>query len=140
MTEQQFTPEYRAYMQSDEAKRLQDAHLVELGEWRVLMPVFGMDHPWFVTKGDEYGLSVEGTRADGHKVACLYARERSRWLPTLFQLIGVIEGAGFRWYHRTNGTWGIHREGDADRWEMNDKQGDMFAAAKLAVKAVEGKG
>ena len=60
------------------------------------------------------------------------------WLPTLFQLIRVIEGAGFRWYRRTNETWGIHREGDADRWEVNAYGDDLLAAAQLAVRAVEG--
>jgi len=62
------------------------------------------------------------------------------WLPSLHDLLRIIEGAGVRWYRRTNETWGIHREGDADRWEVNAYGDDMLAAAKLAARAVEGKG
>ena len=140
MTEQ-FTPEYIAYILK--AKALQalwmpavgDAFLVHAtGATEVILDWDARDTGvWTIQLGIGAGSTkhfwTRGTICGPGAV----------WLPTLFQLIRVIEGAGFHWYRRTNETWGIHREGDADRWEVNAYGDDLLAAAQLAVRAVEEK-
>ena len=144
MTELQFTPGYIAYILSDEAKVLQAGH--ELKCW-----------DFFVWDGVIYvvtGVGCDGiyaAKADGRgKASWLNVEEdlsgRELWLPTLFQLIGVIEGAGWWWRIR------VALRGDK-KYEMaaakpgvsgfrvrHTIESDLLlAAAQLAVRAVEGK-
>ena len=68
----------------------------------------------------------------------IWARCNLIWLPTLFQLIRVIEGAGWRWQRDMDEKWLIVKGAEyyrAEGW----KDGDMLAAAQLAVRAVEEK-
>ena len=148
MTEQQFSKEYIDYMQSDEAKVLQALWVpasYSVGDYVLVDSRLGVvaaldtrDH--FADEGVRYfaiTFDCPNTRALGDPEWEVWERHSLTWLPTLFQLIRVIEGAGFRWYRRTNETWGIHREGDADRWEVNAYGDDLLAAAQLAVRAIE---
>ena len=138
MTER-FSPEYIKFILSDEAKVLQEGHEIAVGEYRVLTAHFKDDRPWIVTSGSGIGLTVQGVCADGSTLGCLYAQERSRWLPTLTDLLGMIKG-------KTSDDIGIHYDPPLDEWYAI-KGGDIIAvekdkelaAAKLAVRVLEGK-
>ena len=131
----QFTPEYIQYILSDEAKGLQEllsrsgegVWFIECcqddlvsGEWSK-PHVLDEDNPTYILHYEDY--------EDMEFVI----------VPTLFDLISIIEGAGWRWQRDMDGKWLIVKGAEyhrADGW----KDGDMLAAAKLAERAVEGKG
>ena len=134
MTEQ-FSQEYIAYILK--AKGLQDK---ALKEW----PSEG-DWVWFDGKA-HLVRALDKQRARVLVGAAWYKVEDVTWLPTLFQLIRVIEGAnegrthwrifrmrdGRRKYTMTVHTFGKH--------EHNANSDDLLlAAAQLAVRAVEEK-
>ena len=138
MTEQ-FSQEYIAYILSDEAKVLQKLWVPAAGDWILL------------THRGEQEVNCLGTM-DDRKDWAEWAREALKyrdmtWLPTLFQLIGVIEG---RWPRVEMGSYLL--DGVRHHWmrglEMPPKTSVgrpivretdiMLAAAQLAVRAVEG--
>ena len=136
---EQFSQKYIDYIRG--VKVLQDPHPVGVGEWRVFTTSYKDDRPWIVTKGEEFGLIVEGMYADGSQVSCLYARERSRWLPTLWQLVQIIEGAGYHWSRWFDGSMSMLRcDADGEEYDTvgpTQETDTMLAAAKLAAKALE---
>ena len=117
---EQFSPDYIEYMQSDEAKRLQQGREFGIGDWYIPRP----DRPEPQLIKNRLDMSCRDVR----------------WIKlfTLFQLIRVIEGAGWRWQRDMDEKWLIVKGAEyyrAEGW----KDGDMLAAAQLAVRAVEEK-
>ena len=142
MTEQQFTPEYIEFILSDEAKGLQGLWEPAVGDWcwhneHKLSLIYGTDLP-ASSETDIASISEEG------RLHYIYLRPYLgdvTWLPTLFQLLCIIEGAGWEWERLRDGKWRLFRKD----WLVatlacDDVDDDVLAAAKLAVKAVEGKG
>ena len=84
------TDEWVAYCTDPDNAWLQDGHEIAIGEYRVLVSRFKDNRPWVVTRGSGIGLIVEGVHSDGTTLGCLYAQERSVWLPTLSDLLGMI--------------------------------------------------
>ena len=124
MTELQFTPEYIKFMQSDEAKCLQA--LWEAKQW---------DHVWDLeteSPGILFSVPTNIVFVNFLGTDSGWLRDINKetvWLPTLYQLLQVIEGAGKRveliLYELDRGTY---YGGLAEL---------MMRAAKLAVKAVK---
>ena len=126
-TEQQFSKEYIAFMQSDEAKALQKGREFGIGDWYIPRP----ERPEPQLIKNRLDMSCRDVR----------------WIKlfTLFQLIRVIEGAGWRVSMRSP----VHGVPGRDRWMVmgtppsgsaraeihNDDL--LLAAAQLAVRAVE---
>ena len=153
MTE--FTPEYRAFIFSDEAQCLQKHIDIQLGT------VVYSEHIDRMAAVSEVLEDPDNTNADFYATFEKYSqqsglrRDEVIVLPTLRQLLGVIEGAGWRWEAEmlterrgpggryTEYRIGAEHEEDKDsllcldNWEEGDL---MLAAAKLAARAVEGKG
>ena len=139
MTEQ-FSQEYKAFMQSDEAKGLQALWVPAAGDWVLL------------THRGEGVPNCLGTM-DDRKDWVDWAREALKyrdvtWLPTLFQLIRVIEGAGYDWKlqgsMRRKGTRVYSMSAEQDGPDILDYLSEIdkdlvLAAAQLAVRAVEEK-
>ena len=159
MSKEQFTQEYIAYILKDEAKGLQTLVPREgAGVWfmqrsrGVLSKRWG---PWLkpdVLPSDEadYILGYED-----------YEDEEFMVLPTLFQLIAVIEGAGYVWERKVlSSTIGSETTPSGGlmlvpkRWgwcafridevrlplRVEEEDGQtLLAAAQLAVRAVEEK-
>ena len=173
MTEQQFTPEYIAYMQSDEAKALQALWVPAVCDWcvatdKVAAQGLGYVARWQVP--DDSGshrttwvVVVTPDSGTGYISGGSQARIRENfvWLPTLFQLIRVIEGAGYVWERRVASStigdkcspsgglmlvpkrwaWFAFRAEEIKlplKAEEEDGQ-TLLAAAQLAVRAVEEK-
>lgn len=132
----QFSQEYVDYILSDEGKALQEGHFLEVGEWRIFEPMFKDDRPWLVTdSGEGYGLTSQGVYPDGSPCACMYTRERSRWLPTLWDLLQIIVGK-IRPPENEVAEMASALEWIASEALMKAEP-IMFAAAKLAVKALK---
>ena len=124
---------YKDFMRSDEAKGLQRGREFGIGDWYIPCPE--RPEPRLIKNR----LDMSCRRVDWIK------------LPSLFQLIRIIEGAGYdvssTWSWRTgerqhryvamrpeeNGLPYCYIESS---WETDR----MLAAAKLAARAVEGKG
>ena len=149
MTKQQFTPEYIAFMQSDEARALQrlwepavgDVFLVhatgatevilgwdarDTGVWTIQLGIGAGSTKHFWTRGTICGPGAV-------------------WLPTLWQLLRIIEGAEGVWELQANVMWPGRPDGERYRASVCDRKLSygtdlLLATAKLAVKAVEGKG
>jgi len=152
----EYSPEYIAFMQKAEA--LQALWVPGEGDWIVtedpeLMGHDTMLQPYitclkedgeggFVTLiSTSYGRSTdyveeiitEGAVPDEIKKRCA-------WLPSLFQLIGVIEGAGWEW-RRFGGLFlGWPRNSTLQGPIGFDDKDLMLGFAQLAARAVEGKG
>ena len=150
MTEQ-FSQEYIAYIRKDKVlQKLWCSDSYTVGD-QVLVDgrvgtVAALDtRDYFADEGVRYfAISFEypNRRALGSPEWEVWERHSLTWLPALFQLIGVIEGAGWRWYKRSDGIWGIVNDenGEGYRVEGAKYRTDlMLAAAQLAVRAVEGK-
>ena len=146
MTER-FSPEYIAFILSDEAKVLQGQWKEPvIGDWALVFPKS--------TLGGVTGLVVrmgvgqwrhttlrfgDGCEGDfNHRVQLC-------WLPTLTDSLDMIEEAGYWW------STGLDYDGD-DKWYTisagsiedegyieNDHKDRMLAAAKLAVRVLEEK-
>jgi hypothetical protein len=62
-------------------------------------------------------------------------------LPTLYDLVQIIEGAGWQWSRRPN-RWESWKPADAEigdavrEWAIIEDTPDMLAAAKLAVQVL----
>jgi len=123
-TDEQFSPEYIRFLQSDEAKALQGLWKPRIGDWA-------------------YGSGVVHLRYKIDRDGSYFATESGEstflgqlhWLPTLQQLLQIIERAGWDWSRLDDGTWRIHKPGYGthEEWHLPD----MLAAAKLAVRALE---
>ena len=136
MTEQ-FSQEYIAFMQSDEAKALQA--LWEPKQWDV---VWDEETESIGTLLSVSGPIVFVNFRDTDGGWLRNVNKEVVWLPMLFQLLGVIEGAGVhlqiiapRRDYPGDDTWVV--AGDRVGQSSFDKD-LMLAAAKLAVKVVEG--
>ena len=132
-TEQQFTPEYIAFMQSDEAKALQDDCEIVIGSHIVAddggVAVVTDVHCILPEPAEFVAVHMQNGMAFG---GCV---DDVTWLPTLFQLIRVIEEAGWGWQRTIDGRWLIKT--CSDYYTVSAKGDDVFAAAQLAVRAVE---
>jgi hypothetical protein len=112
----QFSPEYIAYILSDEAKGLQRLWNVQPGDW-------------YVRPTESVPELVTGMILSWDFTACI-------WLPTLWQLLQIIERAGWGWIRDKQGRWtGYRPKHVAIRVSGSE---DMLAAAKLAVRAIGG--
>ena len=125
-TEQQFSEEYIDYMQSDEAKALRALWVPAVGDWvadkwphKTYVELIG-ESPCDFTVGD--------ISEPPHNV-------ESFWLPTLFQLIRVIEGAGWEWRRSGENLLGWPRKRPS-KLAVFDHKDLLLAAAQLAVRVV----
>jgi len=152
MTEQQFTPEYIALMQSDEAKALQEQHpVLSFGDrvWILGDASVGIVKQVWTSSSRSIRASYDVMAPDlGGPTIFEGLREDFAWLPTLSQLIGVIEG---RWPRVEMGSYLLY--GVRHHWMRGlgmppktsvgrpiVRETDiMLAAAQLAVRAVEEK-
>jgi len=134
--DEQFSPEYIAFMRG--AGALQALWVPGAGDRYTFL---GADKAYLL----DYPLDPRLGGVD----------DDVRWLPSLFQLLRIIEKAGWRWGAEmlterkgpggryTEYRIGAEREEDKDsllcldNWEEGDL---MLAAAKLAARAVEDKG
>jgi len=115
--DEQFSQEYIAFMLSDEAKVLREKWEPKEGDR------FAMGDSYIGLVSHSWGRICTGTV----------------WLPSLFQLIRIIEGAGWEW-RRFGGLflgW-PHKPPTQEPIGFDDKD-IMLAAAQLAARAVGGK-
>ena len=124
MTEQ-FSQEYIAFIRK--AKVLQTLWVPAAGDWVLL------------THRGKQEVNCLGTMDDSRDWV-EWAKEALEyrhivWLPTLFQLTRVIEGAGWEWQRTIDGRWLIKT--CSDYYTVSAKGDDLLAAAQLAVRAVE---
>lgn len=155
-TTNQFSQEYIDYILSDDAKALQEV-------WRRDGVSEGDD--CVGTNGDTSGLRgivhrhrlkmTDGGMATGFAVSenldgilhwyCnkdKHIPEDWAWLPSLHDLLRIIEGAGWQW-SRSPAHWEAWRPasaaiGDAVKeWAIIEDTEDMLAAARLAVRAIK---
>ena len=142
MTER-FSPEYKAFILSDEAKVLQ-------GQWKKRGVQIG---DWVDARGfgqDAVGvIYASGGLSDDHWAVGLPELSTGRpdihihwlrWLPTLTDSLDMIEEAGWEWA-RSPGIWHAWKptpvQGTAETWvSVNDTE-DILAAAKLAVRVLK---
>jgi hypothetical protein len=122
----QFSPEYIEFVRK--AKCLQD-------EWRPKAGDTVLAQPWEIT-------GLEWWSAPAQQVGELEEDGELFWLPTLWDLLQIIEGAGCTW-ERDEEEWTLWGPGDntyasAAEWLDENDNDDMLAAAKLAVRALEG--
>jgi hypothetical protein len=177
----QFTPEYKAFVCSDEAKGLQKEWEPKVGDWcwnlshgqkQVDAEYYQLNKLYLVTdydlgnRDDEYEENwgsqwvlhapteqgptwIDKTITDQREITDNFV-----WLPTLWQLLQIIEGAGWEW-HRTAADLEMNANNQivvkefallamrtgADGTVMREVEtgGDtMLAAARLAVRAIGG--
>jgi len=138
--DEQFSPEYIAFMRG--AGALQALWVPKAGDWAwadedikavLLVNIWPPQR-----KG---GLATIEAAVYGEELGpCSYEfiEGEITWLPSLFQLIRVIEGAGYTWERLTE-EWNLYRN---RRLVFSldttcPTIGDMLAAARLAVRAVE---
>jgi len=146
MTEQMFSQEYIAYILSDEAKALQGQRpALSFGDrvWILGDASVGIVKQVWTSSSRSIRASYDVMAPDlGGPTIFEGLREDFAWLPTLFQLIGVIEGAGWEW-SRNPGIWQAWKptavHGTASEWTTIRDTEDMLAAAQLAVRSMEGK-
>ena len=131
MTER-FSPEYKAFILSDDASVLQKGHEWNLGDWFVHRETESIG--LLAIKPDDKILFVK--------------KEAISWLPTLTDLLDMIEEAGWHWERHGPALLaarclGYHEDTDEYEYETirEDIQGEdtILAAAKLAVRVLEGK-
>ena len=116
--DEQFSREYIAFMLSDEAKVLREKWEPKEGDR------FAMGDSYIGLVSHSWGRICTGTA----------------WLPSLFQLIRIIESAGYTWERLTE-EWRLYRNHRlVFSLGTTYTIGDMLAAAQLAARAVEGKG
>ena len=135
----QFSSEYIDYMFSDGAEVLQGKWSPKIGDCFVATEVFEEVY-------SDGLLEVEPGMVELlHGSWSLYdqtPQEVGRWLPTLWDLLRIIEGAGWEWSHNP-GIWQAWKptpvRGTAEKWASIKDTEDMLSAAKLAVKALGGK-
>ena len=141
MTER-FSPEYIAFILSDEASVLQQ-------QWKKRGVRKG---DWAWDAGTETGKVRLVTSIDTHThsgsldfvldgVAKRWTAEVD-WLPTLTDLLGMIEEADWEW-SRNPEAWHAWKptpvRGTAEKWASIKDTEDILAAATLAVRVLEGK-
>ena len=133
MTNQQFTQEYIQFILSDKAKALQALwnlasysvgdHVLVGGRLGIVADLDTRDY--FADEGVRYfaiAFDHPNRRALGDPEREVWERHSLTWLPSLFQLLRIIEGAGWRW--RTVA-------------EQDTVEQAMLTAAQLAVRAVQ---
>ena len=135
---EQFSDEYRAYMQSDKAAALQNGHQWDIGDWIYWYSPADLDK--WRTEKEIVCLTIDDVQ-DMEVIDGNYW-----WLPTLFQLIRMIEGSGYfdgseaaRTFEIIGPSW------DFPDWYIGDQEGIvyytdkdlMLAAAQMAVRAIE---
>jgi len=137
--DEQFTPEYVKFILSNEAKVFQEK---KLRDW----PGAGS---WVWLNGK--ARLVRGLDKQRARIligAAWYAIEDIKWLPSLRDLLRIIEGAEWRWKVQRS------KRRDLVRYVVSASRGDfadfefieeiesdtMLAAAKVAARAVEGTG
>ena len=143
MTERQFTPEYIAYMQSDEAKALQALWKPAVGDWVYGSRYERRMHMVIESRTEHEVEVVTGVGCDGVQTPKTYRNHDGvLWLPTLFQLIRVIEGATDQWsIERYPSTVSDNLQVWIRGIGFSAVPGSdlLLAAAQLAVRAVEEK-
>ena len=140
MTEQQFTPEYIAFILSDEAKALQALWEPEEGDWFVAtapyVEVEGDDWPEIDIEVGEINSIHSAWRMEGGEY-----KTAGAWLPTLRQLVALVERTDktlfFNRVVNAEGKEPIWQVGFHGGWEIFDKD-LLLAAAQLAVRAIQG--
>lgn len=153
----QFSQEYTDYVLSDEAKALQEKWEPGVGDWLIFNAneyCHRMDagnHIATVCEvlergaGLHWGFHVRDTSPSKgwgpHRLVSAKGQDAC-WLPTLWDLLQIIEGAGWEW-SRKPGRWDAWKPTEvpltASSWSMVENTEDMLAAAKLAVKALKDK-
>jgi len=118
--DEQFSQEYIAFMQK--AEGLQALWVPEVGDRCV-------DTRWSMVP------DLVRSRLDVASVQ----QEGIVWLPSLFQLIRVIEGAGWEWRRLAGQFMGWPRNSTIQEPIGFDDKDLMLGFAQLAVRAVEGK-
>jgi len=124
MTEQQFTPEYIEFMRGDEAKVLQQ---VWKPRWGDFVHGGGMVHV-------RYKDDLEGTHYATESGGLAYLGYFC-WLPTLYDLLRIIEEVEWEWRKTAEHLIGYPRA-HPSKVEFCDDKDLMLAAAKLAVRAL----
>lgn len=146
----QFSSEYVDYILSDEAKALQekweprirDVFIIRDGGGAQFLVVgtLAPEHPFKHWLVDYVYLSPYGPDSGELVTADARISDRTVWLPTLHDLLRIIEGAGWEW-SRNPGIWQAWRptpvRGTADKWATIKNTEDLLSAAKLAVRALE---
>lgn len=120
----QFSPEYKAYLLSDEAK--------------------GLQHFWQRKEGDRFAMGKDYVGLVTHPWKGQH--DEATWLPTLWDLTQIIEWAGYSWtmghYCEDGPAWYVANavvsgEELGPLLEAEEWEDVMLAAAKLAVRTIE---
>ena len=143
--DEQFSQAYKDFMRSDEAQVLQKHLDIHFGT-AILAPVMGHDVIVFVTEVEHDPSAACDFYAifEGSGTPNAFLREDVTVLPSLRDLLRIIEGAGYRVAFSTvyEGAKRVYWL-SAKRAEsyIDEIESDlMLAAAKLAARAVGGKG
>ena len=154
--DEQFSQAYKDFMRSDEAKGLQALWVPGVGDfiWCGEQGFYGL---WIIVPRSEdnspFGLAgldhsgFFGVFSDLDELRP-FVRGIGVWLPSLSQLLGIIEGAGWDWkaerYHTrvsSQARYWVYAQNHAlELYEDEICTDVMLAAAKVAARAVEGKG
>jgi len=140
--DEQFSQAYKDFMLSDEAQGLQKHLDIRFGT-AILAPVMGHDVIVFVTEVEHDPSAACDFYAifEGSGTPNAFLREDVTVLPSLSQLLGVIEGAGWEWRKFAGLVYGWpidpNAKINAEYPVSFDDKDLMLAAAKLAARAVE---
>ena len=140
--DEQFSQAYKDFMRSDEAQVLQKHLDIHFGT-AILAPVMGHDVIVFVTEVEHDPSAACDFYAifEGSGTPNAFLREDVTVLPSLSQLLGVIEGAGWEWRKFAGLVYGWpidpNAKINAEYPVSFDDKDLMLAAAKLAARAVE---
>jgi len=129
--DEQFSQEYIAFMQK--AKALQALWVPGAGDWYLYLDTTRSMSPELVT-----GMTHAVVRD-------LKSRAKVRWLPSLCQLIRIIEGAGWDWkaerYHTrvsSQARYWVYAQNHAlELYEDEISIDLMLATAKVAARVLE---
>ena len=146
--DEQFSQAYKDFMLSDEAKGLQKHLDIRFGT-AILAPVMGHDVIVFVTEVEHDPSAACDFYAifEGSGTPNAFLREDVTVLPSLRDLLRIIEGAGWDWkaerYHTrvsSQARYWVYAQNHAlELYEDEICIDVMLAAAKVAARAVEGK-
>lgn len=134
-----FSPEYIKFIFSDEASVLQEQWKPRLGDWVLWGQHLGL--VTFVPSGTF--VPVTGTKYLRVKFpnqrATSKKSEDLSWLPTLSDLLDMIEEAGWDWMRSVSGEWSAwdDRTNIPKLHNVYERGDRLLAAAKLAVRVLE---
>ena len=110
--------------------------------WEALQPRFFEEGDWAFLDRKPRVVKQVDREARVLISSAWYGMENLKWLPSLSDLLGMIEETGWEWQRRSNHQWKVYKKGEPLNCMILDAElvgGDILAAAKLAVRVLEGK-